>query len=149
MGVVREYSRGVFRWLASTLELTARAGSGSTLTQRIQLEPRNILGRLAASLEVSFKGRRRLEQVYRRIDAQLRAQRNGTGAADPFEKATHLSRSQQRLLRQQLAQLLAKKLEPAVVSRLGAYLEQAPQQEVARIRPLALARRWKSTATRW
>jgi class 3 adenylate cyclase len=45
-------------------------------------------------------------------------------------------------LEQLLDVLTERKIDPAVTERLGEFLAHAPAQEVARIRPLALARRW-------
>ncbi len=141
MGVLREYSQGVFLWLTSTTELTPRPEGGCTLSHKIRVEPRNLLGRVVAGVEVGFKARRRLEQVYRRIDAYLAGELNGSAALDPFEEPAELPRQQRRRLQQHLETLLQKKVAPDVVSPLGEFLECAPDQEVARIRPLALARR--------
>lgn len=141
LGVLREYSAGVFKWFASIVELEARPGGGCTLTHRVSLEPRNFLGRMVAGLEVGIKGRRRVERVYRRIDAFLTGQLSGRDALDPFEEPASLSRGQRQRLEGILDRLAAKRVPPQVTSALGDYLLHAPAQEVARIRPLALARR--------
>jgi serine/threonine protein kinase/class 3 adenylate cyclase len=141
LGVLREYSQGVLKWLASTTELTPRAGGGCTLTHRVRVEPRGFLGRVAAAVEVGFKGRRHLEAVYRRIDAYLRGQLQGPARLDPFEGPARLTHAQKRRLQEHLVALLDKQVPEDVVRPLGDFLENAPSQEVARIRPLALARR--------
>ncbi len=141
LGVLREYSAGVFKWLASIVELTARPDGGCTLSHRVRLEPRHILGRWVAALEVGLKGRRRVERVYRRIDAFLTGQLSGPDALDPFETPAQLSRGQRERLEQMLDRLAARRVPPPVIAALGEYLRFAPAQEAARIRPLALARR--------
>ena len=146
LGVLREYSQGVLKWLASTTELVPRAGGGCTVRQQIRVEPRSFLGRLIAGLEVGFKVRRRLEQVYRRIDAYVRGRLSGADHLDPFETPATLSRGQRRRLQEHLQQLLDKRIPAAVVERLGDFLEHGPEQEVARLRPLALARRLQVNA---
>lgn len=141
LGVLREYSAGVFKWFASIVELEAGPSGGCRLTHRVSLEPRNFLGRMVAGLEVGLKGRRRVERVYRRIDAFLTGQLSGRDALDPFEEPASLSRGQRQRLEGLLDRLAARRVPPQVTSALGDYLLHAPAQEVARIRPLALARR--------
>jgi len=140
LGVLREYSQGVFKWLASMTELTPRAGGGTTLAHRVRIEPRNWIGNLVAAVEIGLRGRRQVEQVYRRIDAFVTGRLVG-GAADPFEVPPPLSAARRRRLEGLLERLVACGVEPAVALRLGEFLGGGAPQAVARIRPLALARR--------
>jgi serine/threonine protein kinase/class 3 adenylate cyclase len=162
MGVLREYSQGVFKWLATMTELKPRPGGGTTLLHQVRIEPRNWLGKMVAAVEVGVKGRRIVERVYRRIDAYVTGllaspsqvslssaarttgygQGDGGGTlADPFEKTAALSHGRRRRLEQLLDKLIACRVDPAVAEQLGAFLLNASDQDVARIRPLALARR--------
>ncbi len=141
LGVLREFSSGPFRWLVSVTELQPRAGGGTTLTHQVRLEPRGLLGRTAAAVEIGGKGRRGLDRVYRRIDAALAGRLGRPGLVDPFEEPVALSARRRRALERRLDQLGERGLDPEVVERLGDFLRQAPPQEAARIRPLALARR--------
>jgi serine/threonine protein kinase/class 3 adenylate cyclase len=141
MGVLREYSRGVLRWLASIVELEPRTNGGTRLTHRIRVEPRNLLGRLVAALEVGVRGRKSLGKVYQHIDAYLTNRLGDPALADAFEDAAQLPGSARRRLDRLLDQLVQDRVDPLVVERLGDYLASAAPQEVARIRPLALARR--------
>jgi serine/threonine protein kinase/class 3 adenylate cyclase len=140
MGVLREYSEGVFKWLATMTELKPRGG-GTSLTHQVRIEPRGWLGRLVAAMEVGVKGRRIVERVYRRIDAYVTSQLQRAPGADPFEKPASLSRARQRRLDPLLDRLVRCQVDPHVVERLGDFLAHASPQEVARIRPLALAQR--------
>jgi serine/threonine protein kinase/class 3 adenylate cyclase len=140
-GVLREYSRGPFRWLLSTVELTPRADGGTTLAHRVRLEPHGLLGRTVAAVEVGFKGRRAVERVYRRIDAAVTGKLGRPALADPFEAPAPLAGARRTRLDRLLGLLAGRGITPAVVEGLGEFLAQAPPQEVARIRPLALARR--------
>src|SRR5204863_5152790 len=63
------------------------------------------------------------------------------GLAGPFEEPAALSGSARKRLDHLLERLDACGVDPGVVERLGDFLALAPAQEVARIRPLALARR--------
>ena len=139
MGVLREYHEGPLKWFTSVVELTPRSGGGTTLTHRIQLVPSNFIGRAAAKIEVGVKSRRSLEQVYQRIDAALSGELGSLG--DPFEDVPALPADKQRLLEARLQRLIELGVEPFVVERFGEYLSTAPVQQLARIRPIALAQR--------
>ena len=141
MGVLREYSQGPFKWMVSTVELAPRANSGTLLTHRVRIEPCNLLGRTLAAVEVGVRGRRAVERIYRRIDAALTGKLGGGGLADPFEEPAALSGARRQRLDRLLERLVACGVGPAVVERFGDFLALASPQEVARIRPLALAHR--------
>ncbi|HVS39057.1 MAG TPA: protein kinase [Gemmataceae bacterium] len=141
LGVLREYSRGVFKWLASWTELQPRAGGGTTLSHIVRIEPRNLLGRFVAAVEVGVKGKRAVERVYRRIDAHVCGKLGRPETGDPFEPPAGLNAAGRRRLDGLLEKLADWRIDPAVVESLGEFLRSAPPQEVARIRPLALAER--------
>ena len=143
MGVLREYSRGPFKWLLSAVELVPN-GEGTRLTHRVEVEPRGLFGRTLASLEVGHRGRRSLERVYRRIDGWLQGQAADPSAAalsDPFEDAPSAGRTQRRRLADLVEDLVRRGVPPSVADRLGEWVALASPQDSARIRPLALAAR--------
>jgi class 3 adenylate cyclase len=143
LGVLRQYTRGPFKWLTSVVEL-APAGAGTRLTQRVEVEPHGLLGRTAAAVEIGARGRRSLERVYRRIDAAVTgkaAAPHGRAPADPFEGAAEPSRDQRQRLERLLDDLLARGVAAEAAEGLVDFVAHAPPQEVARVRPLALARR--------
>jgi class 3 adenylate cyclase len=140
-GVLREYDQGPFKWLVSQVELAPRGGGGTTLVHHIRLEPRGLLGRTVAAVEVGIRARRSLERVYRRIDAALTSPQAAGGLFDPFEEPAVLSGRRQQRLDALLDRIGERGINPGVLERLGDYLSQAPSQETARIRPLVLARR--------
>lgn len=142
MGVLREYSEGVFKWLISVTELEPR-GNGTRLYHRVRIEPRGLVGRFVAAFEVGVRGRRSVERVYQRIDAFLTNRLQGGVHADPFEEGAKLSAAQRHRLDRLANQLTAKAIDPLVAEALVDFLANAPPPEVARIRPLALARRLK------
>ena len=140
MGVLREFSRGLFKWLVSVVELTPRAAGGTTLTHRLRVEPRNVLGRVVAAVEIGHRTPGTLERVYRRIDALATGKIAGP-SADAFEEPTRLPRARQERLTRLIEILAERGVERSVTERLGEFVAAAAPQEVARIRPLALARR--------
>src|SRR5262249_21886456 len=146
MGVLREYSQGPFVWVVSTVELLPRPGGGTTLVHRLHFGPRTWTIRVGSRLGVGVGLRKSLEKVYRRVDATVQGRlRQGVGLAsvdDPFEEPGRWPAPRRQRLDRLLDRLAGRGVEPAVVERLGEYLAGASPQEVARIRPLALADRF-------
>jgi eukaryotic-like serine/threonine-protein kinase len=142
MGIVREYSLGPFRWMASVVELTPGPEGGTTLTHQLRLVPRGTVTRMGAPLGVGVLLRRHLDRVYRRIDAALSGKLGRPALVDPYEGPAVLPAVRRHRLERRLDRLGERGVDPAIVERLGDFLAHAPAQEVARIRPLALARRW-------
>jgi serine/threonine protein kinase/class 3 adenylate cyclase len=140
-GVLREFSQGPFRWYVSTVALEARPSGGTTLTHRLRIEPRGLLGRTVAAVEVGIRARRSLDRVYRRIDAVLAGKLGRDATLDAFEVPAALSSARRRRLDQLIDRLVVCQVPPSVAEQLGEFLRLAPDQEVARIRPLALAAR--------
>jgi serine/threonine protein kinase/class 3 adenylate cyclase len=143
MGVLREYSQGPFLWLVSVLELVRRPDGGTTLVHRLQLEPRSWKIRVGSRWGVGRGLRKRLESVYRRIDATVQslARSGRLLEVDPFEEPVPVSRARRQRLDRLLDRLAQHGVDAGVVERLGEHLARGAPQEIARIRPLALADR--------
>jgi eukaryotic-like serine/threonine-protein kinase len=144
MGVLREYSQGPFRWMVSVVELTPRPGGGTTLFHRLRLEPSSWKIRVGSRWGVGVSLRKSLERVYRRIDATVKSQsqRAFSGSVDPFEEPNPIPAVKRQRLERLLDRLVEQGVEAQIVDRFGEHLAFAPPQEVARMRPLALAQRW-------
>lgn len=141
MGVLRDFDSGPFQWFVSIVELAPRPGGGTILTHRVRIAVHGLLGRAVAALKIGNNGRKAMDQVYRRIDAALTGKLGADALVDPFEAPDALPRDRQRRLDDWLAGLGPKGVDPLVAERLGEFLAKGAPQEVARIRPLALARR--------
>ncbi|HEV3163010.1 MAG TPA: protein kinase [Isosphaeraceae bacterium] len=141
MGVLREYSAGPWIWLTSVVELAPRAEGGTRLSHRVQIEPRNLMGRTITAVNVGMRSKQGLDRVYRRIDAAIAGKLGSVAVADPFEEPARLNEAQQQRLEGLIDLLSERGVSAEVAERLGEFLAAAPDQEVARIRPLALARR--------
>jgi eukaryotic-like serine/threonine-protein kinase len=141
MGVLREYTSGPFRWFVSIIELSPKAGGGTTLHHRVRIATRGLLGRTLAAVEVGVKGKKAVHGVYHRIDAAILGKLGRDAALDPFEAPSPLSRDRQARLDRWVDSLGRRGLDPTLVERFGEFIAHAPAQEVARMRPLALARR--------
>ena len=85
MGVVREFTRGPFRWFVSIVELTPRGDGGTTLEHTVLIAAKGLFGRLMANLKIGRQGRRSMDRVYRRIDAALAGKMGRDPLTDPFE----------------------------------------------------------------
>ncbi len=143
MGVFREYSAGPFRWLVSVVELLPRPGGGTTLIHRLILEPSSWKIRVGSRWGIGVTLRKSLERVYQRIDATLKSQklRGVSPAVDAFAEPAVIAPQRRQRLERVLDRLIEQGVDAEVVDRLGEYLACGPPQELARIRPLALAER--------
>lgn len=141
MGVLREFSQGPFKQFLSVVEFIPRADGGTTLTQRLRIEPRGLLGRVAAHLEVGIKARHGLTRVYRRIDDSY--SRRSENVSDAFAETSALTGVKRRRLERALLHLKEKKVPDVVVDRLGDFIANANAQDVARLRPIAFARQFR------
>ena len=81
-----------------------------------------------------------MEAVYHRIDTLATGQLAGP-AADAFEHPHHLDRSHRRQLKRLLEKLVADGIDANVAETIGEFVAHAALQDIARIRPLALANR--------
>jgi len=144
MGVLREYSQGPFRWLVSIVELLPRPGGGTTLVHRLRLEPSSWTVRVGSRWGVGVALRKSLERVYQRIDAtvQSQRQRSASPGTDPFEEPARIAGPRRQRLERLLDRLVEHGIDASTADRLGEYLTLGSAQEIARIRPVALAERW-------
>jgi serine/threonine protein kinase/class 3 adenylate cyclase len=145
MGVLREYSQGPFRWLVSVVELLPRPGGGTTLIHHLRLEPSSWTIRVGSRWGVGVGLRKSLARVYQRIDATVKSQRQHrfSPGVDPFEEPARMPALRRQRLERLLDRLAAHGIDPAAVERLGEHMARGSAQEVARIRPLALAERFR------
>ena len=151
IGVLREYSKGPLRLMRSTVELRelpAPAGGGGSRTHivhTIEIEPRGLLGRATAAVEVGVRTRRALDRVYRRIEDLVQRQGKAGAAGPQLDDAFEVVQPLARANAQRLAVLERKVVERggelALVAGLADFVRRASAAELGRIRPLALARR--------
>src|SRR6185295_13276053 len=69
--VLRVFEKGVLRWYVADVQLERLPNGGTRLKNTIRLEPRGTLARVLSKWEIGMKYRRRLDRVYRRLDAML------------------------------------------------------------------------------
>lgn len=140
MSILREFTGGPFRWFMSTVELAATPDGGCDLRHTVKILSRNFVGRMIATVETGSKCRKSLESVYSRIDETLRrAGRNPL--RDAFEPVPKLKTAQRERLLAGIDAMVADGAPTDICEGLQQFLLEAPEQEVAKVRPVALARR--------
>lgn len=142
MAILREFTKGPFSWFLSVVELEPRPAGGTTLRHSVKIAPRNFFGRLIAAMEVSAKGRRNVDRLYRSIDQKVTSGAAADPRQDVFESPPRLSAAEQRRLGESLARLAGRGVEPKIVQTIGDFVETAAAIELARVRPLAFAGRF-------
>lgn len=139
LAVEREYTEGPLRWFSSRVALVPHSG-GTRLTQTIEIEPRGLVGRAAAAIEIGVRTKGALKRTYERID-QLVSGKLGSNLVDAFEPAQPLRRDVEDRFFALERQAVAQGADPRAMATIGEWLRTAPTPELARIRPIALARR--------
>jgi serine/threonine protein kinase/class 3 adenylate cyclase len=140
MGILREFARGPFEWFLSVVELSPNGTGGTALKHTLTVQPRGLLGRMAAPVQIGGKAGKQLDRVYRRMDDVLTASTPDGPHFDAFEPPASRRGAQ---LQAGISRLRATKADPLAVTILADVLGTAPDQEVAHIRPFAVARRFK------
>ena len=137
--VLRVFDHGLLRWYVAEVRLEPRPGGGTRLTNTIRMEPRGLIARVLSKWEIGVKYRRGLDRVYRRLDRILTAT-GGRPEIDPIAPEVVLSGATRQRLDELSTQLIGAGVDDRAASALVAYLTRASDQDVARIRPLELAK---------
>jgi serine/threonine protein kinase len=140
LAVERDYSEGPLRSFSSRVELVPHNG-GTRLTQTIEIEPRGLVGRAAAAIEVGVRTKGALKRTYERIDQLVSGKLGKSNLVDAFEASQPLRRDVEDRFFALERQAVAQGADPRVIATIGEWLRTAPTPELARIRPIALARR--------
>ncbi|MDX1930725.1 MAG: protein kinase [Pirellulaceae bacterium] len=143
LSVLREFTHGPFRWFVNVVELQPTVGGGTRITQTLIVTPRNWLGKQLARLQLGKKSKANFGRAYQQIDDYISQSQFSQADRDPFIGRTELRPGQLQKLQTRLEQLRARNIDPLVIDTLGQFLEHASDLEVARIRPIALAERFK------
>lgn len=140
--ILREFAAGPFVWFLSTVELEDRPEGGTHLRHHVKILPRGIAGRMLARLEVGIKGRRNLDRIYRRISATLAAKSQANQVTDHFQQPAGMSRTQRLRLRSLLDELREAGVSEEIVTAFNDLLTKSAPQDLARMRPYVVARRF-------
>jgi serine/threonine protein kinase len=141
--LLREFTKGRIKWCAIDIAIEARSGGGSRLCHTLKMVPSNLLGRIANAFQVGKILRKRFQETYRRVDLAIQeAKRVGSPVSpDALKRARELPLEASRKLDALLAGLEARGVSPDLARRLGDFIRLAQAHDLARIRPLALAKR--------
>ncbi len=139
--VYREYAKGPLEAMWNRVELAPAEGGGSELVHEVWLVPRNILGRVAASWDLSQRIGRNLDVLYRRMDELLVGGDDGPGS-DAFEPPFQSSVTQHDAAEKVGRDLSARGFDPKLVRRMLDHLLYQPTKVLERLRPYVLADAW-------
>lgn len=139
-GVLREFSQGPFLWFISTVELSQKASGGTVVKHGVRIQPRGFVGKVVSKIQMGRPTRNSLDRIYNRID-KVAFSGADVGGEDPFAESKGVKPAIQQRMDQRVAMLMDAGIDAGVADRLAQFLLEAPDQEVSRIRPVALARR--------
>ncbi|MEO1527101.1 MAG: protein kinase [Planctomycetota bacterium] len=147
LSVLRVVESGPIDWLASTVELHPRADGGTHLIHRFDVRARGWLSRWLARNKIGRSTRRQFQRVYRRIDQVLSGDVASQGS-DPFEVPFSIEPSRRRAVDAAVSRIRMRADATTGVNAdalvlLSELICFGAEQDVARIRPLELVRRWK------
>ena len=136
-GVVRRYTRGPIAEMRVDARLRERPEGGTILDYDVRVRPRNLLGLLAAAVQIGFASRRRFARTFREYD-QL-----ATTSEEP-ERPAQLASGGAERLRLGAEKLRAQGLDPRLVDALVRLLQRGDDQALERLRPYELAEAWRA-----
>ena len=136
-GVVRRYSRGPIAEMRVQARLEAREDGGTHLDYDVCVRPRNLLGRLAAVVQVGLLSRFSFARAFRDYD------RLASATPEPARPA-RLAPGGGARLRRGAETLRAQGLDPQLVESLVRLLERGDEQALERLRPYELADAWQA-----
>ena len=139
LGVIREFTTGPFQWFSSVVQLHPLPQGGTRLVHQVKIAPRGLLGRLLAFLEVNVNGRKKLNLIYPRIDQIISKQNYQQAQLDPFQVSAPVKKRIQSRLSERISQIQQQGADDTCTKVLEKFINTAAAQEIARIRPLALA----------
>jgi class 3 adenylate cyclase len=140
-GVLRVYRSGPVAWMKIHVRLEVSANGGTDLTYEILAHPSGLLGYIAIPIQINWISRRSFDRVFRAIDASLQAQ---TPAYPPFPLDSHpLTPGAEQRVAGIRGRLLEAGHDADLIDRLIRHIREAPDSDLIRMRPFALADLWK------
>jgi class 3 adenylate cyclase len=133
-GVVRRFARGPLRELRVHARLEERANGGTSLDYTVTVLPRNLLGRLAARVQIGLLSRIRFARAFRSYDRLATTSEHRPARLAPG------GRERLRLG----AEELKRKLDPPLVESLVRLLERGDDETLEWLRPYELADAWEA-----
>ncbi|BBM84885.1 protein kinase domain-containing protein [Candidatus Uabimicrobium amorphum] len=137
MSVLREYNYGVFKWMASIVEFYPQQ-QGTLLVHKFVISPRNWFARILLNYQFKKSICKKLQLIYQRIDRVCQRTKNKQ-IMNAFAEDNELPTNKKILLRQLMKKSCDNTISKNTQERFALFLEKSSAQDVARIRPLALA----------
>lgn len=141
MCVLREFSNGPLQWYMSIVTMEPLAGGGTSLSHQLRVQSRNWLGRIMITLKMDREGFRNLDRVYRRIDRSISVRLPTRPTPDAFTDPKPMSRSQATRLSRAIERIVHAGVDSDAAAKLEMAMQTWSSQELARMRPLAMADR--------
>jgi serine/threonine protein kinase/class 3 adenylate cyclase len=143
--VLRVFERGPMRWYVAEVELQRRPGGGTRLRWTMKTEPRYRLASLLVAIAVRLQLRPALGRWMARLDAAA-TQPGIEQVRDPFQPPPQLANAAEERVTRVSATLRKAGCDPQCVEHLASFVRYASDQDIARLRPLAFARRHRLDA---
>jgi len=137
-GVVRSYSKGPIAELKALALLSVKTAGGTKLTYEVWVTPKSLLGVIAIPIQIGLIASRRFRAAFKKYD-QLASIEASPAAMQP---APELSSASENRLTSIKERLLADGADNEVSDRLIAFIKQADDFALSRIKPYELADDW-------
>jgi adenylate cyclase len=138
--VVRRFHGPILRDFVVNTTLSPQTG-GTLLRYEVTARPATLLGLLAIPIQIGLISRHRFERAFRQIDESLQ---HPTDSRLPFGRPPQSLFSSEAAQRAQgiARELIEDGYPPELIERLIRFISQADDEEVAHLRPYALADGW-------
>ncbi|MEK7469639.1 MAG: DUF5939 domain-containing protein [Planctomycetota bacterium] len=143
-GVVRNYHAGPLEKIRVAADLEAAPGGGSHLVYQIWMTPRGLLGKLVFPLQMKWRSYPAFNAVFRKYDAIAQSGKEEVTAA----AAVSLAPGAEPRLAQIGKALRDESLDADLVELLLEYVRTGDDLSLMRLRPYALADRWRASRKR-
>lgn len=137
-GVMRHYENGPLRTMRVLAQMTPKPGGGTTLIYETWIEPRNIIGRLAAPIALGLIAPRRFNKAVQTYDKVAAID----ALPELLQRPYRLVPGAEGRMNAMADQLLAQGAPETLVARLLQEIKEADDLVLAHLRPYALADRW-------
>jgi class 3 adenylate cyclase len=138
-GILRTYSRGPIGEMRVQANFDPRPEGGTRVRYQTWMKTNNILAKLAIPLAIGVIAKNRFEKAFRMYDRLA----NKRGSVIEIARPRGLSTGRRARFQTLRQEVIRQGTDPALMTRLEAFLDRADELSVQRIRPYALADRWE------
>ncbi|WP_372368039.1 protein kinase [Candidatus Uabimicrobium sp. HlEnr_7] len=136
MSILREYNYGIFKWMASIVEFHSH-GEGTQITHKFVISPRNWFARILLNYQFNKSVRSKLNGIYQKMDNYCQRK---TTKKSVFIEENKLSFDKKILLQRLIQKSSNHTIDKKTQQTFELFIEKSSDQDVARIRPLALSK---------